>query len=292
MVSVCDIRCRSADREVKTPGAGRRLAPLRRALQRARDTKPDERSRYRGRTGRTERPRDGLVAVLADHSTEAGSLRSWSGRWGTDVPGTHWREGEAGHHVFLEGPLGETPGSPTVSMKLQRIAQQAKRYPAMVFNNVFHLIDREFLREAYHQTRKSSAPGVDQVTAQQYAENLDENLRDLHERLRDNRYVAPPVERVWIEKEDGKKRPIGKPCFEDKIVQRAVVMILEAIFEQDFHAFSHGFRKGHSPHQALHELREQCRTLHITWRVDADVSGFFDTLDWGHLRELYPAEGQ
>ena len=172
--------------------------------------------------------------------------------------------------------MGETLGSPTVSMKLQRIAQQAQRYPAMVFNNVFHLIDRDFLREAYGLTRKNSAPGVDQVTATQYAEHLEDNLRDLHERLRDHRYVAPPVERVWIEKEDGKKRPIGKPCFEDKIVQRAVVMILEAIFAHDFHAFSHGFRKGHSQHQALHELREQWRTLPINWRVDADVSGLFD----------------
>jgi len=171
-------------------------------------------------------------------------------------------------------------------MKLQKIAEQAKRYPAMVFNNVFHLIDYEFLREAYRQTCKSSAPGVDKVTAAQYAANLDENLRDLHERLRANRYVAPPVERVWIEKEDGKKRPIGKPCFEDKIVQRAVVMILEAIFEHDFYGFSHGFRKGHSQHQALHELREQCRTLNIAWIVDANVSGFFDNLDWGHLREF------
>jgi len=146
-------------------------------------------------------------------------------------------------------------------MKLQRSAQQAKPYPAMVCNNVFHLIDGEFRREAYPQTHKSSAPGMDQVTAKQYAENLDENLRELHERRRDNRYVAPPVERVWSEKEDGKKRPIGKPCFEDKMVQRAVVMLLEAIFEPDFHAFSHGFRKGHSPPQALHELREQCRKL-------------------------------
>lgn len=182
--------------------------------------------------------------------------------------------------------MGETLGSPTVSMKLQSIAQQAQRYPAMVFNNVCHLIDHDFLLEAYRLTRKNSAPGVDQVTATQYAEHLEDNLRALHERLRDNRYVAPPVERVWIEKEGGKKRPIGKPCFEDKIVQRAVVMILEAIFDQDFHAFSHGFRKGHSPHQALHELREQCRTLHINWIVDADVSGCFDNLDWGFLREF------
>ncbi len=120
----------------------------------------------------------------------------------------------------------------------------------MVFNNVFHLIDCDFLLGAYRRTRKSSAPGVDKVTAKQYAEHLDDNLRDLHERLRDNRYVAPPVERVWIAKDDGKKRPISKPCFEDKIVQRAVVMIFEAIFEPDFHGFSHGFRTGHSPHQA------------------------------------------
>ena len=126
---------------------------------------------------------------------------------------------------------------------------------------------------------------MDKVTATQYAENLDDNLGDLHERLRDDRYIAPPVERVWIEKGEGKKRPIGKPCFEDTIVQRAVVMILEAIFEQDFHDFSHGFRKGHSQHHALHELRELCRKLNITWRVDADVSGFFDNLDWNLLRE-------
>jgi retron-type reverse transcriptase len=159
-------------------------------------------------------------------------------------------------------------------MELRRIAEQAKRYPEMVFNNVFHLIDREFLLEAYGLTRKNSAPGVDQVMAKQYAENLDDNLRDLHERLRDNRYVAPPVERVWIEKEEGKKRPIGRPCFEDKIVQRAVAMTLEAIFEHDFHEFSPVFRKGHK-HQALHALRELCRKLNITWIVDADVSGIF-----------------
>jgi RNA-directed DNA polymerase len=182
--------------------------------------------------------------------------------------------------------MGETPGAPPVAMTLQRIAQQAQRYPAMVCNNVLHVIDRDFLRDAYRQTRKSSAPGVEKVTAKQYAAHLEANLRDLHERVRDNRYVAPPVERVWIEKDEGKKRPISTPCCADKIVQRAVVRILEAIFEQDFHAFSHGFRKGHSQHQAVHELREQCRKLNITWIVAADVSGCFDNLDWGRLREF------
>jgi retron-type reverse transcriptase len=165
------------------------------------------------------------------------------------------------------------------------MAEQAPRSPAMGFKNVLQLLDRDFLREAYRQTQKSRAPGMDQVTALQYAENLDENLRDLHERLRGNRYVAPPVERVWIEKEGGQKRPRGTPCFEDKIVQRAVVRILEAICEHDFHACSHGCRKGHSPHQALHQLREQCRQLPINWIVDADVSGCFDTIDHGLRRE-------
>ena len=113
--------------------------------------------------------------------------------------------------------MGETPGSPTVSMKLQRIAEQAQRSPAMVFNNVFHLIDRDFLLEAYRRTRKNSAPGGDQVTAQQYAETLDANLRDLHERLRDNRYVASPVERVWIEKEGGRRGREGSPALRTRL---------------------------------------------------------------------------
>jgi Retron-type reverse transcriptase len=115
--------------------------------------------------------------------------------------------------------------SPTVTPKLQRIAAQAAHDPDWVFTTLAHLIDEDFLREAYRHTRKSSAPGIDGVTAQTYAEHLDENLRDLPERLRSGRYQAAPVERVWIEKDDGGQRPIGTPAFEDKIVQRAVAML-------------------------------------------------------------------
>jgi RNA-directed DNA polymerase len=114
------------------------------------------------------------------------------------------------------------------------MAAQAARDPARVFTTLAHLIDADCLREAYRHTSKSSAPGIDGVTAEAYAEHLDENLRDLHERLRSGRYQAAPVERVWIEKEDGSQRPIGQPAFEDKIVQRAVALLLEAIYEQDF----------------------------------------------------------
>ena len=150
--------------------------------------------------------------------------------------------------------MGDTPGSPTISTKLQRIATQAEDYPELVFNNLYHLLDYDFLVEAYRLTRKDSAPGVDRVTAQQYANTLEQNLRDLHDRLRSHRYKAPPVERVWIEKEGGKKRPIGKPSFEDKIVQRASVMLLSPIYDHDFYDFSHVFLSGHSQHVALKEI--------------------------------------
>ena len=166
------------------------------------------------------------------------------------------------------------------------IAAQARQYSEMVFTTLAHLIDVEFLREAYRRTRKSGAPGVDKVTAKEYAENLEENLMDLHDRLRSGRYKAPPVERAWLEKDDGGRRPIGKPTLEDKIVQRAVVMLLGAIYEQDFHDFSHGFREGHSQHQALHELWERCMRMNISSILDADVSGFFDNLDHGWLRKI------
>src|SRR5210317_360798 len=207
-------------------------------------------------------------------------------RWGTKAHGTHCREGEAGHNVFLERSMGDTLGSPTISTKLQRIANQAEDYPDLVFNNLYHLLDYDFLVEAYRRTRKDSAPGVDRVTAKQYAANLEINLRDLHDRLRNHRCRAPPVERVWIDKEGGKKRPIGKPTFEDKIVQRACVILLSPIYDHDFYDSSHGFREGHSQHMALHELMEWCKRKGINWIVDADVSGFFDNLDHGHLRKF------
>jgi retron-type reverse transcriptase len=107
--------------------------------------------------------------------------------------------------------MGGTSRSPTISTKLRQVAQQAVRYPRMVFTTLVHLMDVEFLREAYRLTRKDRAAGVDGVTAREYAEHLEENLQSLHERLRSGWYKAPPVERAWLEKEDGGRRPIGDP---------------------------------------------------------------------------------
>jgi RNA-directed DNA polymerase len=169
--------------------------------------------------------------------------------------------------------------SPTVTPKLQRIAAQAAHDPDRVCTTLAHLIDEDFLREAYRQTSTASAAGIDGVTAQAYAEHLAEHLRDLHERLRSGRSQAPPGARVWLEKADGGQRPIGTPTFEDKIVQRAVAMRWEALDEQDFDDGSSGFRQGRSPHDALHELRERCMNEGSGWMVDADVSGYFASLD-------------
>lgn len=181
--------------------------------------------------------------------------------------------------------MEDTLRSQTISTELQRIAEQARDYPSRVFTTLVHLIDVEWLREAYRRTNKDAAAGVDKVTAREYERHLEENLQDLQERLRSRRYRATPVVRVWLEEED-KRRPIGKPVLEDKIVQRAVAMILEAIYEQDFYDFSYGFRPKRNPHQALREVMELCRKMNINWIVDADVSGFFDNLVHKHLIDI------
>lgn len=182
--------------------------------------------------------------------------------------------------------MEDTSRSQPILTKLQKVAEQAKEYQEMVFTTLVHHIDKEWLREAYKQINKKSAGGIDQVTGKEYEVNLEENLERLHERLKEGMYKAPPVLRVWLEKEDGRKRPIGKPTFEDKIVQRAVVMILEAVYEQEFYESSHGFRRGHSAHQAIKEVWEKCVEKNINWIIDADVSGYFDEIPHKELREI------
>jgi len=137
--------------------------------------------------------------------------------------------------------MGETLSSPTVSTKLQRIAEAARRHPERAFTTLAHHIDIDWLREAYRRTRKNGATGIDGQTASEYAEKLEDNLQSLLDRFKSGAYRAPPVRRVHIPKGDGKQtRPIGIPTFEDKVLQRAVAMLLEAIYEQDFLDCSYG----------------------------------------------------
>jgi group II intron reverse transcriptase/maturase len=183
---------------------------------------------------------------------------------------------------------GKTPGTPSpdpVSTKLRRIAEQARKSPDMAFTTLAHHIDVDLLRAAWRKTRKDGAVGVDGQTAAKYEVHLEDNLRSLMGRLKSGRYKAPPVKRTYIPKADGSKtRPIGIPTFEDKVLQRAVTMVLEAVYEQDFLPCNYGFRPGRSCHQALQSLWEATMQVGGGWVLEVDIQGFFDTLDHGHLR--------
>lgn len=173
-----------------------------------------------------------------------------------------------------------------MSPQLARIAEKAKKEPDTVFTSVAHLMDIGHLREAWRRIRKDGATGVDRVTAEGYGQDLDKNLHDLHERLRAGKYRAPPVRRASIPKADGSVRELGIPTVEDKIVQRAVGMILEAIYEQDFRECSYGFRSGRSAHMALEDLRNHIMFGKVNWVLDADISRFFDEMEHEKLMEI------
>jgi len=184
--------------------------------------------------------------------------------------------------------MARTPNLESVSTRLQRIAQLAQEDRSRSLVSLSHHIDPDLLREAYGRTRKDGAPGIDGQTAAQYEEKLEENLQSLLDRLKSGRYVAPPVRRVYIPKgsDPTKKRPIGVPTFEDKVLQRAVTMVLEAVYEQDFLACSYGCRPGRSVHQALGDLWKGLMSMGGGWVLEADIQSYYDTLDHGHLRSF------
>jgi len=151
----------------------------------------------------------------------------------------------------------------------------------MAFTSLNH-----WMQFAYDSTRKDGAVGVDGQTAQEYAENLEQNLRDLLDRLKSGRYCALPVRRHYIDKPDGSKRGLGIPSFEEKVAQRAIVMLLEPIYEQDFMPSSFGFRPGRSAHQALQELRTGIMERRGRWVLDVDIRKYFDNIPFAPLREF------
>jgi group II intron reverse transcriptase/maturase len=157
----------------------------------------------------------------------------------------------------------------------------------MVLTTLAHHIDIDWLHEAYRRTRKDGATGVDRQTAEEYAANLESNLQSLLDRAKSGTYRAPPVRRVHIPKGSGAEtRPIGIPTFEDKVLQRAVAMVLEAVYEQDFLDCSYGFRPKRSAHQALDALWGQAMRTAGGWVLEVDIRQFFDRLDHGHMREI------
>jgi RNA-directed DNA polymerase len=186
----------------------------------------------------------------------------------------------------LLGPTRILSDSMDVLPKQQRIAELAKRSPQMGFTSLAYLMDIGWLHEAFQRTRKDGAPGVDGQTWTQYATNLEANLQSLLDRAKSGTYRAPPVRRVHIPKAGSttETRPIGIPTLEDKVLQRAVVMLLEPIYEQDFSTGSYGFRPRRSAHQALDDLWQQTMNVGGGWILEVDIRKFFDTLDHAHLR--------
>jgi RNA-directed DNA polymerase len=182
----------------------------------------------------------------------------------------------------MAGPL--TPEN--ISTKLERIAKLAKQMPGTALRSLAHHIDLDWMREAHRRVRKDGAAGVDGCTAEEYAKNLESNLQSLLDRAKAGDYRAPPVRRVHIPKGDGSKtRPIGIPTFEDKILQRAVSMVLTAVYEQDFLPSSYGFRPNRGAHDALSAVWKQTMALGGGWVLEADIEGFFDSVDHTKLRE-------
>ena len=166
-----------------------------------------------------------------------------------------------------------------VATKLHRIAEKARKEPRFKFTSLYHLMNEELLRECFKRLRKDAAAGIDDVTKEEYAENLDVNLSNLIERLHRMAYIPQPVRRKYIPKPgSAKQRPLGIPCFEDKLVQAGLVRILEAVYEQDFIEDSYGFRPGRSCHKALRALSETVEGKPVNHVAEADIKGFFCNL--------------
>src|SRR6202158_4326016 len=172
-----------------------------------------------------------------------------------------------------------TPSREDAPSALERVRQAASKDKELRFTALLHHIyNLETLRTAYFSLKKEAAPGVDGETWRHYGETLEDNLQNLSHRLKRGAYRAKPVRRVYIDKNDGRKRPLGVPVLEDKIVQRATVEVLNAIYETDFLDFSYGFRPGRSQHNALDALYTGLLTKKVNWVLDLDIRGFFDAI--------------
>jgi RNA-directed DNA polymerase len=185
-----------------------------------------------------------------------------------------------------ETPAVLRSGEP-VETKLRRIAEKARKEPSFKFTSLYHLMNEELLRECFKGLRKDAASGIDKVTKEMYAEHLDANLSDLIGRLHRMAYIPQPVRRKFIPKPGSdKQRPLGIPCFEDKLVQSGLVRILESVYEQDFIEDSYGFRPNRSCHKALRALSDTVENKPVNHIVEADIKGFFDKVNQEWLMQF------
>ncbi len=224
------------------------------------------------------RPREGYGGVGLPRMTDEAGERAY----GKDPVEERRQRGDEAE----EGDTGSAQKLRDVYTKLQRISEKAKQEPTLQFTSLAHLLTVEMLEDAWRRLRKDASPGIDGVTAEAYEQDLERNLRDLHRRLREGRYRAQPVRRVYIEKENGKLRPLGIPALEDKIAQRAAVTILGAIYEQDFLSNSYGFRPGRGAQDALDAVFRAIAVDKVNYILEADITGYFDNIVRRLLMEL------
>ena len=182
----------------------------------------------------------------------------------------------------MESNTRLTQSGESVSQGLQAVRQRAREHKQEQFTNLLHQVTPALLKDSYYALKRKAAPGVDGVTWKEYETGLEERLVDLHSRVHRGAYRARPVKRVWIPKDDGRQRPLGIVALEDKIVQQAVVTVLNAIYEEDFRGFSYGLRPGRSQHMALDALYMAIERKKVNWMLDLDVRSFFDHI--GHQR--------
>ena len=179
----------------------------------------------------------------------------------------------------LQPNTRSTQSEASVSRGLAGVRKAARENKEMKFTALLHHVTVDLLRESFHSLKRKAAPGVDGMTWQEYEIGLGDRITNLHSRVNRGAYRAQPSRRVYIEKEDGRKRPLGIAVLEDKIVQQAVITILNQIYEEDFLGFSYGFRPGCSQHQALDALSYALMKKKVNYVLDADIQGFFDNLD-------------
>jgi len=190
-----------------------------------------------------------------------------------DVEGRTSPKGNGGESAAVR-----TPSRDTASIGLVAVRQAARRSKSVRFTALLHHITVDLLKQSYLALVRDAAPGIDGVTWQAYGENLEDKLKNLHERIHKGSYRARPAKRSYIPKADGSKRPLSIWCLEDKIVQQAAVTVLEVIYEEDFVGFSYGFRPGRGQHDALDALHVGILRRQVNWVLDADIQGFFDSM--------------
>src|SRR5712664_2107441 len=224
---------------------------------------------HKARAYVSEESHNGIVPM--NHSNKGGKLSAESGEGRPLI-----KENARQSNTY------PTQSGKGVSQGLAGVRKAARENKGMKFTALLHHLTVDLLRESFYSLKRKAAPGVDGVTWQEYEDGLEDRLIDLHDRVHRGAYRAQPSRRVYIPKSDGRQRPLGGAALEDKIVQQAVVTILNQIYEEDFRGFSYGFRPGRSQHQALDALYVAITRKKVNWMLDCDIRGFFDHLshDW------------